>query len=457
MIESLLVLVVLVVVAYLIVKNYHPALSLIIGARVLLACAWMLGHPIYPAGEGTGFGLFDIFLKFKDTIIAQVSSAGIVIMILFGYSGYMNAIGANQMAVNFLVKPLMKIKRKSLFVPVVFLIGNLMSLVVPSASSLAIILMSILYPMLDSMGISSLTAAGVIAMTATIMPTPLGADNVIAANTLGYDVLNYVVWNAKISLPSLLIIAVAQYFWQKYCDKKEGEAAYVSLNEEGLSKQKEFDVPKFYAILPILPLLLIVGVGIAGMFIKGITMDIFVLTFISFFIAVLVETLRLKSFKKVQDTAVEMFKGMGQGFSQVVMLVVGGSLFTSAIQTLGIIDSIMASVEASSSAGIVTTLIFSGATTLFGILSGGGLAMFYAVIELIPGIAEKAGIDGILISLPMQMIANLTRTISPVAAVVMIVASTVGVSPIRILKRTSVPTIIGIISVIVLSILLLPY
>ncbi|MCE2560413.1 C4-dicarboxylate transporter DcuC [Enterococcus faecalis] len=457
MIESLLVLVVLVVVAYLIVKIYHPALSLIIGALVLLACAWMLGHPIYPAGEGTGFGLFDIFLKFKDTIIAQVSSAGIVIMILFGYSGYMNAIGANQMAVNFLVKPLMKIKRKSLFVPVVFLIGNLMSLVVPSASSLAIILMSILYPMLASMGISSLTAAGVIAMTATIMPTPLGADNVIAANTLGYDVLNYVVWNAKISLPSLLIIAVAQYFWQKYCDKKEGEAAYVSLNEEGLSKQKEFDVPKFYAILPILPLLLIVGVGIAGMFIKGITMDIFVLTFISFFIAVLVETLRLKSFKKVQDTAVEMFKGMGQGFSQVVMLVVGGSLFTSAIQTLGIIDSIMASVEASSSAGIVTTLIFSGATTLFGILSGGGLAMFYAVIELIPGIAEKAGIDGILISLPMQMIANLTRTISPVAAVVMIVASTVGVSPIRILKRTSVPTIIGIISVIVLSILLLPY
>lgn len=457
MIESLLVLVVLVVVAYLIVKNYHPALSLIIGALVLLACAWMLGHPIYPAGEGTGFGLFDIFLKFKDTIIAQVSSAGIVIMILFGYSGYMNAIGANQMAVNFLVKPLMKIKRKSLFVPVVFLIGNLMSLVVPSASSLAIILMSILYPMLASMGISSLTAAGVIAMTATIMPTPLGADNVIAANTLGYDVLNYVVWNAKISLPSLLIIAVAQYFWQKYCDKKEGEAAYVSLNEEGLSKQKEFDVPKFYAILPILPLLLIVGVGIAGMFIKGITMDIFVLTFISFFIAVLVETLRLKSFKKVQDTAVEMFKGMGQGFSQVVMLVVGGSLFTSAIQTLGIIDSIMASVEASSSAGIVTTLIFSGATTLFGILSGGGLAMFYAVIELIPGIAEKAGIDGILISLPMQMIANLTRTISPVAAVVMIVASTVGVSPIRVLKRTSVPTIIGIIRVIVLSILLLPY
>ena len=50
--------------------------------RLFYLHAWMLGHPIYPAGEGTGFGLFDIFLKFKDTIIAQVSSAGIVIMIL---------------------------------------------------------------------------------------------------------------------------------------------------------------------------------------------------------------------------------------------------------------------------------------------------------------------------------------------------------------------------------------
>jgi hypothetical protein len=47
---------------------------------------------------------------------------------------------------------------QSLFVPVVFLIGNLMSLVVPSASSLAIILMSILYQIiakLDALGTTS--------------------------------------------------------------------------------------------------------------------------------------------------------------------------------------------------------------------------------------------------------------------------------------------------------------
>ena len=110
---------------------------------------------------------------------------------------------------------------------------------------------------------------------------------------------------------------------------------------------------------------------------------------ISFFVALIIEGFRKKSFKIAQESAVELFKGMGQGFSQVVMLVVGGSLFTTAIQSLGVIDSLMSAVENSQSAGVLTTLIFSGATALFGILSGGGLAMFYAVIELIPNIAQK--------------------------------------------------------------------
>lgn len=456
MIEAILVLVVLGIVGYFIIKSYNPALILIIGAIVLLGASVALGNPLYPEGEGTGLAFFDIFLKLKDTIISQVSSAGLVIMILFGYSGYMNLIGANQKAVNILVKPMTKIKSKALFIPIVFLLGNLMSLVVPSASSLEIILMAILYPLLQGIGISSMTAAGVIAMTATIMPTPLGADNVIAAQTLDYNILTYVLYHAKVSIPTLLILAVVHYFWQTYCDKKEGSEAFVEMKEvESAADEKV--VPTFYAILPLLPLVLIIIVGIIGIFRENVTMDIFVLTMISFFVALIIEGFRKKSFKIAQESAVELFKGMGQGFSQVVMLVVGGSLFTTAIQSLGVIDSLMSAVENSQSAGVLTTLIFSGATALFGILSGGGLAMFYAVIELIPNIAQKAGIDGILIALPMQMIANLARTISPVAAVVMIVSSSIGVSPVRLLKRTSVPTIIGIILVVVLSLLLLPY
>lgn len=457
MLEAIIVLVVLGIIGFFIIKNYNPAVILIGGGILLLIAAAILGKPLYADGEGTGFVVFDIFMKLKDTLVSNLTSSGLILMVLFGYSGYMNKIGANKVAVDILVSPMKKIKSKTLFIPIVFLLGNLMSLVVPSASSLAIILMAILYPMLQGMGISSLTAAGIIAMTATIMPTPLGADNVIAAETLGMNLMEYVIYNAKISIPVLLILAVVHCLWQKHCDKVEGDRAFVTIDESKLKQQENADLPKIYALLPVLPLILILVVGIAAMFIPTITMDVFILTFISFIVAIIFEVIRTKDFKSVTNASAEMFMGMGEGFGKVVVLVVGGSLFTSGVQALGVIDSLTEAVQNTSSAGLITMVIFSVATCIFGILSGGGLAMFYAVIELIPGIAATAGVHGMLITLPMQMIANLSRTISPVAAVIMIVASTVGVSPTRILKRTAVPSIVAIILVMVFSVFLLPY
>ena len=457
MLEAIIVLLVLVLIGFFIIKNYNPAIILMSGGILLLIAATVLGHPLYADGEGTGGVVFDIFMKLKDTIVSQMTGAGLILMVLFGYSGYMNKIGANQVAVDFLVAPMKRIKSQTLFIPIVFLLGNLMSLVVPSASSLAIILMAILYPMLQGMGISSLTAAGIIAMTATIMPTPLGADNVIAAETLNMNLMEYVLYNAKISIPVLLILAVVHCLWQKHCDKVEGEKAFVRIDESKLKKQEDVTLPKIYALLPILPLILILVVGIAAMFVDGITMDVFILTFISFIVAVVFETIRTKDFKRVTNAASDMFMSMGEGFGRVVMLVVGGSLFTTGVQSLGVIDQLTSAVQNTNSAGLITMVIFGLATCLFGILSGGGLAMFYAVIAMIPGIAETAGVHGMLITLPMQMIANLSRTISPVAAVIMIVASTVGVSPTRILKRTAVPSIVAIIFVMVFSVIFLPY
>jgi c4-dicarboxylate anaerobic carrier family protein len=457
MVEAIIVLLVLGVVGFFIIKNYNPAVILIGGGILLLIAAAALGHPLYPKEEGTGFIVFDFFMKLKDTLISNMTGSGLILMILFGYSGYMNKIGANQVAVDILVAPMKKIKSQTLFIPIVFLLGNLMSLVVPSASSLAIILMAILYPMLQGMGISSLTAAGIIAMTATIMPTPLGADNVIAAETLEMNLMQYVMYNAQISIPVLLVLAIVHCLWQKHCDKVEGERAFVKIDESKLKKQENVNLPKIYALLPVLPLLLILAVGITAMVVPSITMDVFILTFISFIVAIIFEVIRTKDFKSVTNASSEMFMGMGEGFGRVVMLVVGGSLFTSGVQALGVIDNLTDAVQHTSSAGLITMVIFALATCLFGILSGGGLAMFYAVIAMIPGIAATAGVHGMLITLPMQMIANLSRTISPVAAVIMIVASTVGVSPTRILKRTAVPSIVAIILVMILSVVLLPY
>lgn len=439
-------------VFYCIIKKYQPALILLIAGIILLTVALLSGRPLLDAAHSTGFYPLDIVKTLEIVFIEQFSVVGITIMTLFGFASYMTLLGANDIAVSLLTRPLANIKAKYLLVPVVFLIGNVLSLFIPSASSLAVILMAILYPVMQRIGLSALTAGGVIATVATIMPTPLGADNVIAARTLGYDLFDYVFFkHAIISIPSLLVMALTHYFWQKYMDRRQGVNAFVDIAEKTETEQKLLP-PKYYAILPLLPLIFIV---IIGLFFREIKANVVILTFIAFFISLLLEIIRKKSLRQPLDDALEFFKGMGQGFTQVVVLVVAGVIFAKGMQALGIIDMLTDSVQQVSSAGTMLTFIFSGSTLLLGLVSGGGLAMFYATISMIPQIAASAQVDGILITLPMQLLANLVRSVSPVAAVIMVVAGIIGVNPLEVIKRTCVPVIVGIVLVMLLSLLLL--
>lgn len=99
----------------------------------------------------------------------------------------------------------------------VFWVGTCLQIIIPSAASLAVILMATLFPVLRAAGMSTLTAAALIATTATIVPTPLGGDNVVAARVLGFEnVVDYVAFHlAPITIPALFVMGIVHYFWLK--------------------------------------------------------------------------------------------------------------------------------------------------------------------------------------------------------------------------------------------------
>lgn len=131
-----------------------------------------------------------------------------------------------------------------------FWLGTLLSIIIPSAASLAVILMATLYPVLKAAKMTPLTAAGVIATTATIVPTPLGGDNVVAARVLGFDhVVDYVFYHhAVISIPAIIVMGIVHYFWQKHLDRTEG-AIKAAVDESEL-RQVNADAPAWYAVFP---------------------------------------------------------------------------------------------------------------------------------------------------------------------------------------------------------------
>lgn len=452
LLESLVIVIALGITGFAIARKVPAAVALFIGGFIILMVAPLLGHTETGRYEVADAG--NVFLnqfEFMASILAQKTAGiGMIIMVLFGFSSYMTHIGANAVAVDLMTKPLLKLKVKYLLVPLTFWVGNVMSLAVPSASSLAVLLLATLFPALVGAGLTPLTAAAVIATTATIMPTPLGADNVIAADRLGLDLDEYVFgMHAAISIPTLIAVGVVHYFWQKYMDKRAvarghslGATEVVAEKPKGLD---EVHAPKWYALFPVLPLLMVLIPFLFGFFMEvGITANLVPVTLISVLLAMAAEAIRKKNVKTPLEDMMVFFRGMGTGFGAVVSLVIAANILVQGIVQMGIIDALSTFVSNMPGAAWILFLGFSGIMLLLTLLVG-GVSPFYSLVEIAPQVATQVGINGALLTLPLQFVGNLARAVSPVAAVVLIVCGSVKEPPSRLVARTSVPMLAGIV------------
>lgn len=452
------------VIIYMLIKKMDIKVTLFIIGIALMFVAMIGGNGIAIKDfESSGIPLLDPLLAIVSTFKTTLSGADFIILILGGYTAYMSEIGANDVTVSVLTKPVKHIKSVYVLVPMVFLLGNLLSLVIPSASNLAIILLATLYPVLRKAGMSPLTAGAIVATSATIIPTPLGSDNVAIAAELakypefsGLTVAEYVFgYHALVSIPTLLLMAAVHYFWQKHEDKT-GDTGLVD-GEADIKKVDAIDgsaLYKFvYALLPVLPIILLIAVyfvQLGGN--SGITLSVEVASLLSFAIAVICDAIRRHSVKDAFSKTEKFFAGMG-GAMPIVALLVAASVFVVGLKSIGLISSLQSAMTGinGSGMGFLLPLVLVGLTAVIVLLSGSGTALFFAMVPLIPALAAAAGISAIAISVPMGLAGNLLRAVSPVSAVVMIVSGSLNMSPIQIVKRTSVPMLVGLAFMFVLS------
>lgn len=461
---SFLAILSIIIVVYMLIKKMDIKITLFAVGILLMYAALLTGGDIAIKDfKSTGLALFDpilaIIMSFKSTL----SRAGLIILMLGGYTSYMSEIGANKVTIYSLTKPLNKFKSPYILVPVVFLVGNLLSLVIPSASTLAIILLATLYPVLKSSGMSTLTAAALIATTATVMPTPLGGDNVAIASELAktaqfanITATEYVFsYHAIVSIPTLIFAAIIHYLWQKHEDKKD------ILNK---SVEKDIDNGKVeiitgtrlykivYTLLPILPIILLLTTYILKIKVN-ITVEL--ATIVSFIVAVICELIKNKNVSEVLKKTELFFVGMGNSIGVVALLVAAG-VFVTGLKSIGIISQLQSFMVgmSGSNLGFVLPLILLAFTVLIVLLSGSGVALFYAMVPLMVPLATAAAINPLAVTLTMGLGGNLLRSVSPVSAVIVIVAGSVKENPIKIVRRTSVPMILSLVFMFVLTMIM---
>lgn len=436
-------LIAIVLVAYYIVKGYSATGVLMFGGLVLLFISVLMGHSILPEGvKSTGSTYFDILEYVKYLLGNRGGGLGLMIMVLCGFSVYMTHLGANDVVVKLVSKPLKNIRSPYILMVFAYFLACLMSFAVSSATGLGVLLMATLFPVMVNVGISRGAAAAICASPISIILSPTSGDVVLSAEISKIPLGEFAFGTAlPVSIFAILGIAVAHFFWQRYLDKKEGVQV-----ERINADEIKTTAPNYYAILPLLP---IIGVLIFDGKWGLPNLHIVTVMVLCFIITATVDFLRSFNAKQTFDNLVVAYRGMADAFAGVVMLLVAAGVFAQSLSTIGFITNLIDSAQSFGGSAFFMMLVLAVITILATMATGSGNAAFYAFAELIPKLATQMGVNPAFLTIPMLQASNLGRGLSPVSGVVVAVSGMGNISPFEIVKRMSVPMLVGFICVII--------
>ena len=436
-------LIAIVLVAYYIVKGYSATGVLMFGGLVLLFISVLMGHSILPEGvKSTGSTYFDILEYVKYLLGNRGGGLGLMIMVLCGFSVYMTHLGANDVVVKLVSKPLKNIRSPYILMVFAYFLACLMSFAVSSATGLGVLLMATLFPVMVNVGISRGAAAAICASPISIILSPTSGDVVLSAEISKIPLGEFAFGTAlPVSIFAILGIAVAHFFWQRYLDKKEGVQV-----ERMNADEIKTTAPNYYAILPLLP---IIGVLIFDGKWGLPNLHIVTVMVLCFIITAAVDFLRSFNAKQTFDNLIVAYRGMADAFAGVVMLLVAAGVFAQSLSTIGFITNLIDSAQSFGGSAFFMMLVLAVITILATMATGSGNAAFYAFAELIPKLATQMGVNPAFLTIPMLQASNLGRGLSPVSGVVVAVSGMGKISPFEVVKRMSVPMLVGFICVII--------
>lgn len=445
-------LVVTVIVAYFILKKYKPHTVLFTGGIFLLVLASLFHTGVFLKEEfQTGFWFFDIFEFIKRTFATDTSGIGLIIMTVGGFAMFMEKIGASSAMVSLCVQPLRKLNAPYLVLALSYVIGQFLNIFIPSAAGLGVLLMATLYPVLVELGVSRLSAVALIGTTACLDLGPASGASNMAAQTAGLDATEYFVsYQMHIVGPVVVVIALLHFFVQRYFDQKMGFTPESNHTADAAKEQ----APKIYAILPLLPLILLLV--FSKLVVSSIKMNVITAMLIGVATALIFELIRKKGQAKEVCKSIQVFfDGMGKQFATIVTLVVAGKIFAEGLIAIGAIDIIIEACKNSGFGPIPMTVIMVLIISVCSIIMGSGNAPFFAFAALAPTVATAFGVPTVMMVMPMQLSSGIARSMSPITSVIVAVSGSADQSPVDVVKRTCIPMTGGLIALLICNFLIL--
>ena len=439
----LICLIIIAITGILLMKRYQPQ-PILIGMGILMMYiayegSWI--NAILDESQSTGVLVFDAMDIVRITTSENVVSLGLMIMTCAGYAKYMEHIGAGTRLAHTFIKPLYRLNRPYIVLALMFLLNMGLSICVPNPLSLALLMMVTIYPVLLRLGVSPVGAAAVIATGHLMDVGPGAVSTLLIAKTLNIPVPNYFVgYQLRLYFLVAVVTAVAHFLWQRYRDRLDGP-----MDVGDCESIPEVPIgPKLYMIFPLLPLCFILGFSQYGL--PGVKMNVTLAMMLAFGIALLAELIRHRNLRIVFKSTTVFFEGMGNQFSYAVTLIIGGQVFAQGLVSLGLIDSLVSALQTLSLNSEGLTSVMGGGMLGLSMVTGSNVAPLFTLVPLVPNIVSNLGLDPITTMVGMQNGASLGLFLSPISPVMVGVAGVAHIKSVDLLKRTSVPVLVALIT-----------
>jgi C4-dicarboxylate transporter, DcuC family len=398
-----------------------------------------------------------IFRAFYDTF----SNAKFVIPICsaMGFAYAMRHAGCDRDLVQLLLKPLRNAKYA--LIPGTVIVGFLVNIPVISQTSTAVCIGAVVVPLLRSAGLSPITTGASLILGSSIggeLFNPGAPELNTVATYLKMSSTEVVPAIPRFLLPHLVLTTIIFTWFMVRYERRGNVAAW---QEDPTTFDPNFKINLFRALVPVVPLILlfitapplswvkipddwlvdIPKTGVDNKLRETINVRLIAL-------AMLVGVLlcAIANPKKSGGLGGAFFDGAGYALANVVSLIVVANCFGKAIELIGFKEWIAGHLAASP---MMLQPVAASLGLGFAWISGSGMAATQSLYDLVAEPAEAAQVDPIDVGAVLAIGSAAGRTMSPVAAVVLMSGKLTGVSPLVLIRYVTLPLILSL-SVIML-------
>lgn len=200
---------------------------------------------------------------------------------------------------------------------------------------------------------------------------------------------------------------------------------------------KNFKINYLYALVPILPLALLVLASKQVGLLPTKTFSVPVCMLIGTGVGMLVGLVEKFSPGKCST---QFCKGCGEAFGSIALLMGGAAVFAAGMNSIGLTGELVDLMKASQSAAQIAAAV---GPFVMAIVCGSGNAAALAFNEAITPHAHEFGMTIVQLGAVAQMCAGIGRSMSPIAGGVIVLAGIAGVSPMEACKRTALPCVVA--------------